>query len=48
MQSPKVRKIKVLAERRMNEVQKKISLVGSLSHTGKHEYSEAHVKQILS
>jgi hypothetical protein len=48
MKSKKMIKFEELAERRMGEALNKIRLVGNLSHTGNYEYTEAHIKQIVS
>jgi hypothetical protein len=48
MKTPKMQKFEELAERRMGEALNKIRLVGNLSHTGNYEYTDTHVKQILS
>jgi hypothetical protein len=48
MKSEKMIKFERLAEKRVNEAIKKINLVGNLSHTGNYEYTDAHVRQIVS
>jgi hypothetical protein len=45
--SNRLEKFEGLAERRVNEVIKKLKLVGNLSSTSNYEYTDAHVKQIL-
>lgn len=46
--SAKMTKFEELAERRVNEAIKKIQLIGNLSNAANYEYSEKHVRQILS
>ncbi|MFA5689288.1 MAG: hypothetical protein WC959_09100 [Kiritimatiellales bacterium] len=47
MKSRKMQKFEELAERRVNEVLKKINLIGNLSNTGNYEYTETHARQII-
>ncbi len=44
----RMEKFEVLAERRVNEATKKIQLIGNLSNTANYEYTEKHVRQILT
>ena len=46
--SKKMEKFEELAEKRTEEAIKKISVIGNLSNKGNYEYTEAHVKQIIS
>ena len=48
MKSAKMEKFEQLAEKRVNEAVKKISIIGNLSNRGNYEYTEAHIKQIVS
>jgi hypothetical protein len=48
MKTQKMQKFEELAERRMEEALNKIRLIGNLSHTGNYEYTDVHVKQIVS
>lgn len=41
-------KFEELAEKRMNEVIKKIRLIGNLSNKGNYNYTDAHIKQIMN
>ncbi|MDZ8118206.1 hypothetical protein [Pontiella agarivorans] len=45
--SKRMEKFEELAEKRVNEVIKRIQLIGNLSSTSNYEYTDAHVKQIL-
>ena len=46
--SKRMEKFEGLAERRVNEAIRKIKLVGNLSSTSNYEYTDQHVKQIIS
>ena len=46
--SKRMEKFEELAARRVNEAIKKINLVGNLSATSNYEYTDQHVKQIIS
>lgn len=46
--SQKMKKFEELAERRVNEAVKRISLIGNLSNRGNYEYTNEHVKQIIA
>ena len=46
--SARMKKFEELAERRVNEAVKKIQLIGNLSNTANYEYTDRHVRQILS
>ena len=48
MKSPKMQKFEQLAERRVNEAVKKISIIGNLSNKGNYDYTDEHIKQIVS
>ncbi|WP_433595420.1 hypothetical protein [Lysinibacillus xylanilyticus] len=41
-------KFEELAEKRVTETLKKIRLIGNLSNRNNYDYTDAHVKQILS
>ena len=45
--SEKMHKFERLAEKRVNEVLKKLRLVGNLSNKNNYEYTDRHIKKIL-
>ena len=48
MENKKREKFEELAEKRVNEIIKKIRLVGNLSNRNNYDYTDNHVKQIIS
>lgn len=44
----KMDKFEELGEKRMNEAIKKIRLIGNLANKNNYEYTEDHVKEIIS
>jgi hypothetical protein len=48
MKNKKLVKFEELAERRVDEAVKKISIIGNLSNRGNYEYTDEHVKQIVA
>ena len=46
--SKRVEKFEELAEKRVNDVVKKLRLIGNLSNRSNYEYTEEHVKQIFN
>ncbi len=48
MDNKKLENFERLAEKRMTEAIKKIRLVGNLSNKNNYEYTDMHVKEIIS
>lgn len=48
MENKKLENFERLAERRMTEAIKKIRLIGNLSNKNNYDYTETHVKEIIS
>lgn len=47
-ENKKREKFEELAEKRVTEIVKKMRLIGNLSNRNNYDYTNAHVKQILS